>query len=84
MHIGYIKLPCIQPGSHFGVTLRSRQTPGGGTSPRGGGAAGGGGKKEEAKAEFLGFRLRKTVRDKDTSRQQAGGSKYDFGVKLKV
>ena len=63
--------------------LRSRQT--GGTSPRGGAAAGGGGgRKEEPKAEFLGFRLRKTVRDKDTSQQRAGESKYDFGVKLRV
>ena len=40
--------------------------------------------KEEPKAEFQGFRLRRTVRDKDTSRQRAGESKYDFGVKLKV
>ena len=62
--------------------LRSRQT--GGTSPRGGAAGGGGGRKEEPKAEFLGFQLRKTVRDKDTSQQRAGESKYDFGVKLRV
>ena len=64
------------------MMLRSRQT--GGTSPRGGAAAAGGGRKEEPKAEFLGFRLRKTVRDKDTSQQRAGESKYDFGVKLRV
>ena len=81
IHIGYT---CIQSGSQFGVMLRSRQGAGGGTSPRAGISPRGGGTREEPKAEFQGFRLRRTVRDKETSRQRAGESKYDFGVKLKV
>jgi len=43
---------------------------------------------EEPKAEFQGFRLRRTVRDKDREgpREKAptADSKFDFGVKLKV
>ena len=73
------------PAPFGGVALRSRQATGE-PSPRGGV----GGKKaaEEPKAEFQGFRLRRTLRDKDREapREKAPtqDSKFDFGVKLKV
>lgn len=61
------------------VTLRSResQAPPPQVSKKG----------EEPKAEFQGFRLRRTLREKDREEKRKGGpaeSKYDFGVKLKV